>query len=309
MKILNARETANALPWPGMREALIQVLVAQSARQTQCPVRNRLDIGDPSNQTAGTLLTMPASDATIAVDKVVTVHPSNRQDMQRLPVVQAAVFVIDAQTGERLALLDGDEVTQRRTAALSALAVERISGTVDHAQSSLLVVGAGAQARAHIIAFNKLLGVKSVAVHARRQEQARELIDWAWQFGIRVQTAVSNSVSNADIIVTATNSVLPVIEDEIKINAVVCGVGAFTSKMAELPASLVQRSHCVVDTMEGCVAEAGDLLQAKIDWGQVRALHEFERTAHGETRRPTVFKSVGSALWDLAAAHCYLRSK
>ena len=107
--------------------------------------------------------------------------------------------------------------------------------------------------------------------------------------------------AQVDLIVSATSSTAPVVPEEVAEDALVIAVGAFTPNMAELPAALVRRSRVFVDTLPGARAEAGDLLQAEVDWAQVRTLAdalEESPPAGG----PVVFKSVGSALWDLAAA-------
>jgi ornithine cyclodeaminase/alanine dehydrogenase-like protein (mu-crystallin family) len=301
MKILDAQATAAALPWPGMLDALDDILTAQREGRARCPVRNRLNLGaTPDVTDAGVLLTMPATDGELAVVKVVTVHGGN--PALKLPAVQAAVLVMDAHTGQRLALLDGEVVTERRTAALSALAVRKLTGRTDWSDAALHLIGAGAQARAHMDAFAACLGVKQVSVQTRSPASAQGLIALAREHGLKVQPGDAASLRSADLIVTATTSSTPVMDDGIRDDAVICAVGAFTSRMAELPPTLVRRARCVVDTADGCRAEAGDLLQASVDWAQIPQLADASELPAG---RPIIFKSVGSALWDLAAARCW----
>ncbi|HEY0069437.1 MAG TPA: delta(1)-pyrroline-2-carboxylate reductase family protein, partial [Chloroflexia bacterium] len=103
------------------------------------------------------------------------------------------------------------------------------------------------------------------------------------------------------LIVTATTSTRPVLPSDVPDSAFIAAVGAYTPSMAELPPGLVHRSRLFVDTLEGAQAEAGDLIQAGVDWSQVTPLDQaldMERPESG----PIVFKSVGHALWDLAAA-------
>jgi ornithine cyclodeaminase len=103
------------------------------------------------------------------------------------------------------------------------------------------------------------------------------------------------------LVVTATTSSLPVLPDKVIDGTFVAAVGAYTHAMAELPASLVRRARLYVDTLEGTQAEAGDLLQADVDWTTVTPLVNVlaqERSTSGIV----VFKSVGHAYWDLAAA-------
>ncbi len=103
----------------------------------------------------------------------------------------------------------------------------------------------------------------------------------------------------AALIVTATSSATPVIDDAVFPPTFIAAVGAYRPDMSELPPSLVQRARLFVDTLDGARDEAGDLLQAGVDWSTVTPLAaELERPDRG----PVVFKSVGHALWDLAAA-------
>jgi 1-piperideine-2-carboxylate/1-pyrroline-2-carboxylate reductase [NAD(P)H] len=299
MKVLDKHATEQALSWHGVRDALQQMLKAQREGRAQCPVRNRLPLS--SEASAGLMLTMPATDGELAVVKIVTVHGAN--PAQGLPAVQAAVLVLDARTGERLALLDGEVVTERRTAALSALAVEGMTGRSDWSDACLHIVGAGAQAMAHLEAFAACLGVRRAQVQVRRSEQALAFVEHAGTHGVTCNAVDPRALQQADLIVTATSSATAVIGSDVSDHAVICAVGAFTSQMAELPPDLVRRARCVVDTMEGCRAEAGDLVQASVDWSQVQALCDV--TASMALDRPLVFKSVGSALWDLAAARCW----
>lgn len=324
MQILDHSATEAALPWSGMLEALEEVLLAQSRGITQCPIRTRVDLaGEPR----GLLLTMPAADEQLAVVKTVTVHLGNRKPTDQsttpaapgLPAVQAAVLVMDAGTGERLAMLDGEVVTLRRTAALSALAVKlaRTQGT--GTEGPLHIIGSGAQARAHLQAFAALLDLKSCTIQTRNVHSGEELLALAQSLGIQARLDGSlQAVSQASVIVAATSSATPVLHAPIRNDSMICAIGAFTSTMAEVDAQLVRSCHIIVDTLEGCKAEAGDLLQAQIDWEQVLPLHQV--LTHTQTpgaasgillkpHLPWLFKSVGSALWDLAAAHCWARTQ
>ncbi len=324
MKILDHSATEAALPWSGMLEALEEVLLAQSRGITQCPIRTRVDLaGEPR----GLLLTMPAADEQLAVVKTVTVHLGNRKPTDQLttlaspglPAVQAAVLVMDARTGERLAMLDGEVVTLRRTAALSALAVKLARPQGTGTEGPLHIIGSGAQARAHLQAFAALLDQKSCTIQTRNVHSGDELLALAQSLGIQARLDGSlQAVSQASVIVAATSSATPVLHAPIRNDAMICAIGAFTSTMAEVDAQLVRSCHIIVDTLEGCKAEAGDLLQAQIGWEQVLPLHQV--LTHTQTpgaassillmpHLPWLFKSVGSALWDLAAAHCWARTQ
>jgi ornithine cyclodeaminase len=245
------------------------------------------------------LLLMPAVDDRLAITKLVTVHPLNANT--GIPVVQADVLVYDALDGRRLALLDGAVVTARRTAALSMLAAQLLAPDRD---GPLLVVGAGVQGRAHLEAFVVGLGVRQVYVASRTLGHAENLARYATESLDVDAVPVPSPADVSDrvkLIVTATTSPVPVIPAQVPDDLFIAAVGAFTPDTNELPPELVRRARVYVDTMEGCRAGAGDLIQAGVDWATVTPLEDVEPGVPGGPG-PIIFKSVGHALWDLAAA-------
>lgn len=246
----------------------------------------------------GHLFIMPAADGELAITKVVSVHPGN--GTIGLATTQGEVIVMEAGTGRRLRLLDGNVVTARRTAALSVLAAEMVAPDTTGA---LLVVGAGVQARSHLDAFAERFGPSRVYIASRGRERARALAHAAHQAGISCEVIadVARALDHTTMIVTATSSAVPVIGDGVRDDAFIAAVGAHRPETTELGPELVRRSRLYVDTLEGARAEAGDLIQSGVDWEQVIALQDaLDRPK--PTSGPVIFKSVGHALWDLAAA-------
>ena len=298
MKWLDANETRALLPFAELVDALREVLQARREGRAYAPLRASMPLpGDAA------LLLMPAADQHLAITKVVTVHPLNGE--RGLPFVQADVLVFDAPTGRRLLMLDGGVVTARRTAALSLLAASLLA---PDPEGALFIVGAGVQARAHLEAFMEGLGVREVYVASRTLAKAEEVVDYGARLGAtaRLVTDPAEALERSTLIVTATTSASPVLPDAVRDDAFIAAVGAYTDTMAELPASLVARSRIFVDTIEGCRAEAGDLIQAGVDWSQVTAL-EDALDGPRPIKGPAIYKSVGSALWDLAAASLAVR--
>jgi ornithine cyclodeaminase len=291
--IFDAAQTRRALPYPTLCDVLVDMLQAYRTGRIVAPERMVVSIADE-----GTLLVMPASDGRTAITKLVTVHPENRQ--RNLPTIQGEVIVMDASNGRHLGLLDGITVTARRTAAVSALAARRLA---PDPAGPLLIVGAGTQARAHLEAFREVLSVQQVFITSRTRENAEKLAAFARSLDIRVQVLQHSEpvLKDVTLIVTATNSASPVIGGELRSDAFVAAVGAFTPSMAELPADLVRRGRLFADTLEGVRAEAGDFIQAGIDWDRVRPLAEALEEPRPE-EGPVIFKSVGHAMFDLAAA-------
>lgn len=251
----------------------------------------------------GTLLLMPAADRRLAVTKLVTVHPRNAE--QGLAVVQAELIVMEAATGRRLCVLDGATVTARRTAALSLLAAQLLAPNLD---GPLLIVGAGTQARAHLEAFVEVLGIREVFISSRTPAHAERLAVYAGQLGASAAVAAPRDVlDRATLIVTATTSSEPVLPSDVRPDAFVAAVGSYRPEMAELPRALVRRGQIYVDTLPGAQHEAGDLIQAGVDWSGVTALESIlDDAREREKSGPVLFKSVGHALWDLAAARVAL---
>ncbi|MBA3943288.1 MAG: delta(1)-pyrroline-2-carboxylate reductase family protein [Herpetosiphonaceae bacterium] len=301
MEVIDAALTATLLPYPALTQALYDMLLTKRVGRATAPQRTVLSIDD-----GGSLLLMPATSSELMIVKLVTVHPQN--DVHDLPRVQATLLVLDARTGRRLYLLDGETATARRTAALSLLAAKRLVPTCN---GILLIIGAGIQARAHLEAFAQGFDLQEAYIASRTLASAQRLASQAQQLGVvaHVTSSPSEVLRDATLIVTATTSVEPVVTNDVHPDAFVAAVGAYRPDMAELPAELVRRSTLYVDTLEGAQAEAGDLLRAGVNWANVTPLEQIIDQPPSVRRGPIIFKSVGHALWDLAAAEVVHRSR
>jgi 1-piperideine-2-carboxylate/1-pyrroline-2-carboxylate reductase [NAD(P)H] len=297
MEILDASQTAARLPYPELADSIREVALARSSGGLQAPPRLVLPL-----QEGAVLLVMPASDREISITKLVTVHPENPE--RGLPTIQGEVVVMDTTTGERLGLLEGSVVTARRTAALSMLAARELA---PQPGGPLLVVGAGTQGRAHLDAFHEGLGVSRVFISSRSPKSAVSLAGHARGLGLEAETIEGprEVLDDVSLVVTATTSSEPVLPEGIPEGVFVAAVGSFEPEAAELPPALISASQVFVDTMEGAKDEAGDLIQASqsgaFSWEEATSL---EDALHSSVRPDgtVVFKSVGHALWDLAAA-------
>ncbi|MDQ3863279.1 MAG: delta(1)-pyrroline-2-carboxylate reductase family protein [Actinomycetota bacterium] len=300
MEILDASQTASRLPYPDLADSIREVALAGSSDELRAPPRLLMPLPAESG---GVLLVMPASDPEISITKLVTVHPQNPG--RGLPTIQGEVVVMDATTGERLGLMDGSVVTARRTAALSMLAARELA---PRQEGSLLVVGAGTQGRAHLEAFHEGLGVFKVFISSRSSKSAISLAGHARDLGVEAQTVEGPEevLDDVSFVVTATTSSEPVLPEEIPEGIFVGAVGSFEPEAAELPPALISASQVIVDTMEGAKDEAGDLIQASqagaFSWEDATALEDALRSSERLHQGTVVFKSVGHALWDLAAA-------
>ena len=303
MEILGAEETAARLPYAELAESIRSVAISGRSGDVQAPPRLALSLIE-----GGVLLVMPASDGDIAITKLVTVHPQNAQ--AGLPTIQGEVVVMEAATGRRLGILDGAVVTARRTAALSLLAAKHLAPRPD---GSLLVVGAGTQARSHLEAFREGLGTPGAFVISRTESRAEDLVRHARTLGMEARTVEDphEALEEVSLVVTATTSRDPVLPEEAPEDVFIAAVGSFEPEAAELPAALVSGSTVVVDTLEGAKEEAGDLIQPEeqgvFSWEDATPLADALEWSERPTRR-VVFESVGHAMWDLAAARTAFRS-
>lgn len=297
MRIMTAEQVRAALPWAGLESALH----AMFRDGCEAPLRHRHALPD-----AGMLLLMPAWTARHTGMKTVHVQPAN--GARGLPAVHAVYLLSDARTGQPLAMLDGGELTDRRTAAASTLA-GRFLARPDSRR--LLVLGAGRVAGALAEAWCDRFPIEQVAIWARKPAQAQALAARLAAHGLPAMATASADPGGFDIVSAATLSEVPLVRGA----AVAPGthvdlVGAFRPTMRESDGALLARATLVLDTRAGGLAEAGDVVQAlaegAITEAQVAAdLFDLCRGTHPGRRGPseiTVFKSVGWAGEDLAAA-------
>ncbi len=303
MLTLDAVATAAALPWRALADAVAATLADQSAGRAHVPERFVLPIDDGR----AAWFVMPAwldrGAGDIAMCKLITFHGDNPSAGR--PAIQGDVIVVRASTGERLAVVDGPTVTARRTAAVSALAAERLAPR----RGPLLLIGAGVQGRAHAQAFAAVLGVREVLIASRSEASARRLADELALDGLeaRVAADLGAALAQCPLVVTATTAAQVCLDGPLRDDAFVAAVGSFKPTMIELAPALTRdiaaRGRLVVDS-DAARHEAGDLLQAGIDVAAVPTLPDVLRAPAAPPRGPVLFKSCGCATWDLAAARC-----
>jgi len=249
----------------------------------------------------GVLLSMPATAKDIGIHKLVNVQPGNVQ--RRLPTINGTVTVCDAATGKIICLLDGPEVTGRRTAAVTLLAIRTFQ---KEAPKQILLFGTGAQSRYHVQAINALYPDAKVYVRGLDLQMTTEFCDLNRELHPHLEP-LDAGVPDVDVVITVTTSTEPVYDELAKSGRLVIGVGAFKPEMAEIGKHTLDTSVIYADEPAGAQHEAGDLLRAGVDWAQVKSLAHALK--HGiDSSKPAVFKSVGTAAWDLAASRVALAS-
>ena len=308
MLTLSESQVRAVLPMEDLIALMERALGAYSAGRVVQPVRTVLEVG-PEKAFFGV---MPAAldDPPALGAKLVTVYHGNHA--RGLPSHLATITLLDHATGALVAVVDGRYITEARTGAVSAVSVKLIA----RADASVLgVVGSGVQARGHIEAIRHVRTLRDVRVwspHASRREAFVEEMRAATGLPIRAVADARAAVSGADIVVLATASTQPVIDDaDIAAGAHIAAVGACRPDQREMPGALIARARVYVDSRAGALKEAGDLLIPMAD-GTVSASHiagELGEVASGRVpgrqspREVTIFKSLGMAVEDVAAAH------
>lgn len=314
MLILNAAEVKQVLPMDDCIQAMKRAYAALSAGQAEMPMRSRLPVAPHD----GLSLFMPAfvdeTEGQALAVKVVSVFNSN--PAQGLPLIHAAVVVLNPETGAVEALLEGASLTAIRTGAGSGAAIDVLARPE---ATTLALFGAGAQARTQLAAACTVRDIQTAWVYDPSPEKAEGMIaELAGQGRIpadlRRAATPAEAVKEANIICTATTSARPVFTDaDLKSGTHISGVGSYTPEMQEIPAETVGRARVVVDHRKAVLAEAGDLVLPLQD-GQLQETDIAELgeilngTATGRTDpdQLTFFKSVGVAVQDAAAAQLAL---
>lgn len=276
MRYLNAAETRRALPMPAAIEAMVEAFTGES----ETPLRSLL----------GGSLVMPGRlDDHMAI-KVVSTVPGN----------PAGLVVLFGGDGSPVGIVDGPTLTAIRTGAVSGLATRLLAG---EGASTLTMLGAGAMAFDQVEAVRAVRPIERVLVWSRDTANAEAL---AGRVGGEAVSDPDEAVSLADVVSCATPAKTPLFSPEaVQESTHVNAVGAFTPEMVEVPAEVLDRGYVVVDDLEAAAAEAGDLIQA--DRVANTTLFDLVAGTHPQIGEDvTVFKSVGIAAQDVAAARVAL---
>ncbi len=303
---LDAGQLAAALPYATLVPALRDAFRAGA----EAPPRHVHQIS-PVNDAVLLLMPVWQPDRHTGV-KVVTVAPRNPQ--QQLPTVHSIFMLFDSATGAPICLMDGEELTLRRTAAASALASTYLSRA---GSGCLLIVGTGSLAPYMAAAHCKVRPVHTVKVWGRTADKAARTADLlrgqlkADGIDVQVASDLEAAVGSADIISCATTSTVPIVQGSwVRPGTHVDLVGGFRPNMREADDALMADASVFVDTFAGALAEAGDLLQpmhaGRLTREAIRAeladLCAGRHPGRTDAAQVTLFKSVGTALEDLCGA-------
>ena len=288
MLFLNEEQVRAALRYDELIPAMRQALMDLSAGWVVQPLRTVMRVAEHG----GWFAVMPAVYRRVMGAKLVTFYPGNVELKKHTHMAMIQLFRAD--TGESLAVMDGRVITEMRTAAVSAVAVDHLAG---RDAKVLGILGSGVQARSHVRALARVRNFEEIRVWSRSEENARR---FAEEVGAKVMMA-EEVVTGADVVLTLTSSAEPILQGRwLKQDAVVCAVGAVTPERRELDDEAM-RGAVVVESREAAMREPGDILLAKAtvsaELGELLNGADLDRKG-----RAVVFKSVGIAVEDIAAA-------
>jgi alanine dehydrogenase len=317
MLVLTADEVRKALPMKDTIEAMKRAYAALSSGQAEVPLRARLPV--PPHE--ATSLFMPAfvqdQDGQALAVKVVSLFPQNPE--RGLALIQAAVLVLEADTGRPAALLEGSALTAIRTGAGGGAAADLLA----RADSRVAAVfGAGAQGRTQLEATCTVRQIETAWVYDHVPGRAEAFVQELSGVGpiprdLRIATNPHEAVVEADIICTATTATSPVFsDDDVREGTHITAIGSYTPEMQEVPAETLKRARIVVDSRSATLAESGDLIrpiqQGLFNQNHIHAeLGEIvlgQKTGRQSQEEITCFKSVGVAVQDALAAQLALEN-
>ncbi len=305
MRIIDEATVAQVLTPRALRGLMRDTLAAAARGAAHGPLRTVLAL---EGAWFGTMPAFVRLDGLSGLGaKLVSVFPGNAA--RGLPTHRAVVLLCDPQNGAAVALVAAEGITERRTAAVSVVATERLAA---RPRGTLAILGAGVQGRAHLEAFIDAGPCAGLRVWSPTRARADALAREARDAGLAVIVTGSpdEAVRGADVIVTATAALEPLfaacdVADGAHVNA----VGACIPDRRELPPELVAEANVYVDSLAGAAAEAGDLILAARDLGRERIAIRAElgtMLADPERRDPparvTIFESLGLGIEDVACA-------
>jgi ornithine cyclodeaminase/alanine dehydrogenase-like protein (mu-crystallin family) len=245
----------------------------------------------------GFLGSMPAYTGGQLGAKLVTFFPNNKG----IPTHHALVVLFKPETGEPLAVMDGRLITEMRTAAVSAAATNALAR---RDCTVLAILGSGVQAHSHLEALRRVRDFREVRVWSPRS--ARKFAD---QFGVRLARSAEDAVRGADMVLVATTSRTPVLQGEwlspgMHVNA----VGAPRPDWRELDDEVLRKAKLYVEQREAACRESGDVIAAGKIFAEIGEVFGGRKPGRESAEEITLFKSVGVAVEDLAAAELVYRN-
>jgi len=294
--LLTESDVRAVLTMPDLIGAMDGALTAFSAGQVVQPVRSVLDLAD-RHAFFGLMPAYLAATPALGA-KLVSVYHSNLD--RGLPSHLATIVLFDPATGALEAILDGRYITEARTAAVSAVSAKKLAR---EDSAILAILGSGVQAGSHVEALRHVRSFREIRAWSPTRANLEK---FATECGARAMESAEAAVRGADVIVLATASSTPAIDNLwVDDGAHVISVGACRPTQREMDPALVTRSRLFVDSRAAAVKESGDVIAA----GEAHVVAELGESAatRKSPREVTVFKSLGLAVEDVVAAHLALQ--
>jgi ornithine cyclodeaminase/alanine dehydrogenase-like protein (mu-crystallin family) len=289
--ILSEDAVRNLLNMKELISAMSRALADLSGGKVIQPVRTVLSIAEHQ----GFFGLMPAYNGSLGA-KLVTFYPNN----QGIHTHHAVILLFRAETGEPIAMIDGRLITEMRTAAVSAVATDKLARPDSHV---LAILGSGVQARSHLEALRLVREFSEVRVWSPRNAAA-----FAKEHSVKVAASAEEAVRGADVIVVATASTTPVLMGEwLSRGAHINAVGATRPNWRELDDATLRVSQIFVESREAAMQESGDVIAAGKISAEIGEVISGEKPGRQSEDEITLFKSVGVAVEDVAAADLVYR--
>lgn len=314
LKILSNNEIREAVKIEDAIEIIRNAFIQFSHGKSVVPLRTQIPVDEHHAKT----LFMPAylKESRALGIKIISIFPENRK--AALPAVHAVTLVVDTITGQPQAFMNATYLTALRTGGVSGVATDLLARKDAHV---VAVMGAGIQGRAQLEAICAVRSIENIFVYDIDPLAAHTFVREMGTLEtipseITMVQSPHDALSDADILCTATTSSYPIFQDEdLREGTHINGIGSYTPYMQEIPEETVARSKIIVDSLEACLAEAGDLIiplkkgliTEKNIHGQLGDILSGMTVGRETDEEITFFKSVGLAIQDVAISEYALR--
>ena len=290
MDILDEPAVEQRLHYQDLIPVIAQALAALSSGGVVQPVRAVLPVA-PHRGFFGVMPAYAAGGGGALGAKLVTFYPKN----VGIHTHHAVIVLFKPETGEPLAFMDGRLITEMRTAAASAVATQRLARPD---ASVLAILGSGVQAKSHLAALRHVRSFKEVRVWSPRNAAA-----FAQRHGVKAVATAAEAVRGADVVVVAASATTPILQGRwLSPGTHVNAIGATRPEWRELDDDLVTTARIFVDSREAALRESGDVIAAGSEVTEIGAVVSGADPGRRTPEEITLFKSVGVAVEDVAAA-------
>lgn len=286
MIVLDEAQVRSLLRMEELIPAMADAMRDLSSGKVVQPLRTVVPVAEHN----GFFGVMPACGGALGA-KLVTFFPNN----EGIPTHHAVIVLFRPETGEPLVMMDGRLITEMRTAAVSAVATDLLAR---RDVNVLAILGSGVQARSHLEALRVVRQFREVRVWS-----PRHAADFAREHGISASASAEEAVRGADVIVVATSATTPILKGAwLSAGAHVNAVGATRPNWRELDDDCVVRAKLFVESREAASKESGDVIAAQNIVAELGELIAGSKPGRASLEEITLYKSVGVAIEDVAAA-------